>query len=106
MKLANSARVKAGSADYKIDSNQKRVQLMIRPENIKLNLAGDQLNNLNQMIAKVENVSFMGSIVNYFIRLEGINESIRVQSTPPVIAHAGDTVTIAFLPDDCILLES
>jgi ABC-type Fe3+/spermidine/putrescine transport system ATPase subunit len=79
---------------------------MIRPENLKLITDATRTSHVNRLQARVENVSFTGNIVNYFVRLDGQADLLRVQSTPPVCVHRGEEVGIAFAPEDCVLLKA
>jgi len=78
--------------------------LIIRPENIHLfkKNVDDSVNCLNAIVKKV---SFTGNIVNYFIQVEGINNEIRCQSTPPLLFHEMDSVKMTFSPESCILVN-
>jgi ABC-type Fe3+/spermidine/putrescine transport system ATPase subunit len=82
------------------------VVLMVRPENIKFAAtdAGPSP-TANRLRVRVENVSFTGSIVNYFVRADGIPDPIRVQSTPPIIARPGEETDITFSPEAAVLLQ-
>jgi ABC-type Fe3+/spermidine/putrescine transport system ATPase subunit len=106
LELPNTARVRAIGPAH-IGQRDEEALLMVRPENVKL-VTGDGTasNNLNRLQARVENLSFTGSIVNYFLRLDGMAEPLRVQSTPPICVHRGEQVGIAFSPEDCVLLKA
>ena len=105
LELSNTARVRAIGPAHTLQCDEKAL-LMVRPENVKL-VSGDSAgSNLNRLQARVENLSFTGSIVNYFLRLDGMTEPLRVQSTPPICVHRGEQVGIAFSPEDCVLLKA
>lgn len=80
----------------------ERCNLLIRPENIVFDAWNRNL-TYNALEARVENVSFTGSIVNYFVRFDGVADSYRVQSTPPVRYAVGSAAQCFFTPESCIL---
>lgn len=79
-------------------------KVLIRPENILFD-TWDQTKVYNAMKAKVERVSFTGSIVNYFLRFDGLEASYRMQSTPPVRFGEGRETVCKFAPENCILTK-
>jgi ABC-type Fe3+/spermidine/putrescine transport system ATPase subunit len=105
LELPGAAHVRAIAAQSGVPRGEQAL-LMIRPENLKLITDAARTSHVNRLQAKVENVSFTGNIVNYFVRLDGQADPLRVQSTPPVCVHRGEEVGIAFAPEDCVLLEA
>lgn len=83
----------------------ENVSIMIRPENLRIVQGGENRGGSNRLAGIVENGTFTGSIVDYFVRLRNDAGTVRVQSTPPVIARSGDSVVMAFHPNDCVVLE-
>ena len=81
-----------------------RCNLLIRPENIVFDAWNRDL-HYNCLEARIEQVSFTGSIVNYFFRLEGMPESYRIQTTPPLRYAAGEQAVCYFTPEACILTQ-
>ena len=79
-----------------------RCNLLLRPENLLFD-AWNPDARYNRLAARVCNVSFTGSIVNYFLRVEGIEAECRMQSTPPVRYAAGSEAVCYFTPESCIL---
>ena len=80
----------------------ERCNVLIRPENIVFDAWNRDL-HYNRLEARIEQVSFTGSIVNYFIRLEGMQESYRIQATPPLRYATGEQAVCYFTPEACIL---
>jgi ABC-type Fe3+/spermidine/putrescine transport system ATPase subunit len=105
LELPNTARVRAIAPAHTMQGDEKAL-LMVRPENVKLFTGDGTGSNLNRLQARVENLSFTGSIVNYFLCVDGMAEPLRVQSTPPICVHRGEQVGIAFTPEDCVLLTA
>ncbi len=104
--LADGTRARAAVPEWEWQTGGK-VLLMVRPENVKLRLPGEAASSaLNLLTATVTNVSFTGSLVNYFVQAAGIAEPIRIQATPPVSAAPGDAITISFAPEVCVLLPA
>jgi len=54
---------------------------------------------------KVERVRFTGSIVDYFLRIPRLSESLRCQTTPPTRFAEGQEATCYFAPEVCILTK-
>ena len=79
-------------------------KVLVRPENIVFD-AWDQTKTYNTMKARVERVSFTGSIVNYFLHFDGLEASYRVQTTPPVRFSEGQEAVCKFTPEACILTQ-
>jgi ABC-type Fe3+/spermidine/putrescine transport system ATPase subunit len=82
------------------------VTVAIRPENIQLakpgsNSFGD--GSSIQIPGKVISTTFSGNLIDYFVDT-GAGQ-LRVQSMPPISAHAGDEVTLTTTGASCILLE-
>lgn len=77
--------------------------LLIRPENIVFRVWNKEI-YYNSMEVDIENVSFTGSIVDYFIKMSGIDMACRVQSTPPVQFQVGMKAVCYSRPEDCILV--
>jgi ABC-type Fe3+/spermidine/putrescine transport system ATPase subunit len=105
LELADATRVQTAEPDDTVQLGEKLL-LMIRPENMKLVVTESPAPHVNRLQAKVDHVSFTGSIVNYFLMFAGSTEPIRVQSTPPISVHQGEQVALAFSPDDCVLLKA
>jgi ABC-type Fe3+/spermidine/putrescine transport system ATPase subunit len=82
-----------------------RVSVMVRPECIRLAANGGPSPSENRLHGRVESVTFTGSRVDYFVAVAGITESVRVQTTPPIAAHPGEEVLLAFSVADCALLD-
>lgn len=80
-------------------------KLLVRPENFMFN-AWDKNTRYNTFYSTIENVSFTGSIVNYFIRVAGIGASYRIQAIPPVLYSSGSKVECHFAPSSCVLVEN
>jgi ABC-type Fe3+/spermidine/putrescine transport system ATPase subunit len=105
LELPSAARVRASVPESRVPPDEHAL-LMIRPENLKLVTDATRTSLVNRLQATVEHVSFTGNIVNYFVRLDGLAEPLRVQSTPPVCVHRGEQVGIAFAPENCVLLKA
>jgi len=90
--------------DHKEWKEGDHCNLLVRPENIVFNVWNkDQVYNI--LDVRIDNISFTGSIVNYFFMLDGMNESYRIQSTPPLRYSLGNETKIYFTPDSCILTK-
>lgn len=79
-------------------------RLLIRPENIVFDAWNKDL-FYNKLMVSIDNVSFTGSIVNYFIHVNGIKGSYRIQSTPPLRYVSGSQTACFFTPEACILTK-
>ncbi len=77
--------------------------LLVRPESISL--SPTETGEGNEMPARIEKVSFTGSVVDYFLCPEGIEGNFRAQNLPPVRYHEGDRVWMRFEPGSCSLTE-
>lgn len=106
VELPNGAQVKVREPEWGWQSDEKAL-LMIRPENVKYARANEPSHSTsNTLQASVRNVSFTGSLVNYFVQLAKAPDVIRIQATPPVLVEPGDDVVIVFSPEDCLLLNA
>ncbi|MEO8134160.1 MAG: ABC transporter ATP-binding protein [Betaproteobacteria bacterium] len=107
--LANGARVVAACGAVAQDAASPDIS--IRPADIRLAKGGsDRLTGngvINELQGVLQNVSFTGALVDYFVRLRGAADLvIRVQSTPPILCEAGDEVTLRFPSNRTVVLES
>lgn len=102
-RLANGVPIRVVQNGFVPKSN--RVSVMIRPENIRLleKPAGEQ--KANELSGHIENVTFTGSRVDYFVKVKDIGDTVRIQSTPPIIGHQGEVIFLSFSPNDCVILE-
>lgn len=96
--------VVAAAADGKGWKAGDKAYLLIRPENMVFHV-WDEGRFYNSIPARVESVSFTGSIVNYFIKPDGMEENYRTQSTPPIRYAENDQVICHFAPEDCVLVK-
>jgi iron(III) transport system ATP-binding protein len=79
--------------------------VVIRPENIRLHKPGSAPEDTpNLLQCRVNNVSFTGSIVNYFVDIPGAGSICRCQATPPVSFVPDEQVLMSFDPKNCILV--
>ena len=102
VELANGMRIFA--ADRKLSwSPGNAAHLLVRPESIRL--TSEPTGAENEIPATIEKVSFTGSVVNYFILVDGISESYRVQNLPPVKYKEGDRVYANFFGAECNLTK-
>ncbi len=99
--MENGKKIRATKTGDKRNKGEK-CYLLIRPENIVFQVWNEK-HHYNSVEATVENVSFTGNIVDYFVRVKGIDTTLRIQSTPPVEFSQGMTTACYFRPDDCIL---
>lgn len=104
VQLENGTRVSA-ALDGKGWQVGDQCKLLVRPENLVFN-ASDKNTRYNKFHSTIENVSFTGSIVDYFIRVDGIDASYRVQSTPPKLYSSGSKAECYCAPSSCILVEN
>jgi ABC-type Fe3+/spermidine/putrescine transport system ATPase subunit len=102
VELANGQRLFAAQrkTNWKPGDN---AHLLVRPESIRL--TGEPTGAENEIAATIEKVSFTGSVVNYFILVDGIAESYRVQNLPPVKYREGDRVYANFFGAECNLTK-
>lgn len=103
VRLANGQVLAAAKGKREMRQGE-RCRLLIRPENIVFDAWRKDV-IYNSLKARIENISFTGSIVDAFIRLAGIDERYRVQSTPPLRYAAGERAVCYFTPDACILTK-
>jgi putative spermidine/putrescine transport system ATP-binding protein len=85
-------------------------RLAIRPEEIKLALAGAEATPGNRLGARVESVMFLGAIVRVRAAVEGQTEgpSLAVDlfnDRQLVLPKPGDAVTLVFPPHACWVAE-
>ena len=83
----------------------EHASVMIRPECIRFAANAAAAAQENRLCGRVENVTFTGSRVDYFVAVPGISEPVRVQTTPPIAARPGDEVALSFSVADCVLLD-
>ena len=101
--LANGHHIVAASSDS-VWREGEACKVLIRPENI-LFFSSDRTGTYNTIEAQIENVSYSGSIVNYFLHFSGLEASFRMQCTPPVLFSEGQKATCGFTPESCILVK-
>ena len=102
VRLQNGMRILAAESERQWQPGEKAV-LLIRPETVELH-ATAQPEQTNVIPISISKVSFTGSIVNYFARIQGLEEEYRVQTTPPVIFTDNAKTTLRFPPEHCILV--
>ena len=108
-RLATGARVVAGGGA--IDQQRTTVQISVRPADIGLTKGRTEKSAdngwTNELQGVVSSMTFTGALVDYFVRIEGVGELVlRVQSTPPILADAGDVVTLRFPANRTVVLEA
>ncbi len=103
VRLVNGQVLTAAKSECGLKQGE-RCNLLIRPENIVFDAWNRDL-QYNRLEARIENVSFTGSIVNYFAQIDGVPDSCRIQSTPPLRYAAGEKAVCYFTPDACILTK-
>lgn len=60
----------------------------------------------NILKATVERVSFLGDAVDYLVRVEASDVTLRVSAPPLVRLAPGEPVTLAIAPESCVPLPS
>lgn len=85
------------------------VTVAIRPADIRIAAAAatqTPTGEFNTLEGVVQSVSFSGAIFDYFVRLAGAGDLVmRVQATPPLLAHEGDKVALQFPTHRTVALE-
>jgi ABC-type Fe3+/spermidine/putrescine transport system ATPase subunit len=104
-KLVDGTDIKVSGKSHRQVADGAKATILIRPENINLVWEKSDQSDFNFIPVRVENVVFTGNLVNYFVTSPATSETLRIQSTPPIKAHAGDELFIAFSPEDCVILE-
>jgi putative spermidine/putrescine transport system ATP-binding protein len=85
--------------------NGSPVTVAIRPEGIELGANG----GANQLTGRVEDVSFLGSIVRTRLNLDGNGTTLSLDTFNDPSLHAAaidSTVTVSFPPEACLVLAS
>ncbi len=86
-------------------AGRKHARICIRPVDIRLEPGEAPPAGLSNVIAgEVRTMSFTGGLVDYFVATAG-GHDIRVQATPPIIAHAGTKVVLTIPPERISLLD-
>jgi spermidine/putrescine transport system ATP-binding protein len=83
----------------------ERVMLVLRKE--RLVIGGDLRGGENDLVARVEFVTYLGSTVQYLCSVDGKRVLVTVQNdadTPNV--RAGEQVRLRFRPEDCLCLRA
>jgi ABC-type Fe3+/spermidine/putrescine transport system ATPase subunit len=110
-RLANGILVSAGAGRTTTGpGNETKAKISIRPVDIKLAVQrdgpGGSRPDANRLGGIVRSMAITGGLIDYFVCLEGTTGiQVRVQSTPPIAARIGDTVSLAFSPDRTVVLE-
>lgn len=81
------------------------VKVSLRPSDIKVGGVDGSSDYENVCQGTVRLVSFTGGIVDYFIRLNNSDAELRVQTTPPILAEAGQAVTLSFRASRVVALD-
>ena len=80
--------------------------ISIRPESIRIEPTAVNVSDERNMLTGIVSAAiFTGNLIDYFVRIDGIAEEIRVQTLPPVMARPGETVSLSVLPENCVPLE-
>jgi iron(III) transport system ATP-binding protein len=87
-----------------VEARRGDANVMIRPDNIRI-ARGDVARGANSLEGLVADAAPTGNLVDYFVKIPGIAQPIRVQATPPMRAERGDAVVLSFSRDDCVILE-
>lgn len=104
VELENGLQIRAAKHGKQWKTGEE-VVLVIRPENISFDDWRNPGVVPNELKVKVERVSFTGSIVDYFLRIPRLSESLRCQTTPPTRFAEGQEATCYFAPEVCILTK-
>jgi ABC-type Fe3+/spermidine/putrescine transport system ATPase subunit len=101
--LAGGLRINVGGAP---PEDEAVVKASLRPSEIKIGSDQEAVSaEDNACRGTVRLVSFTGGIVDYFVRLDGSDVEVRVQTTPPIIAQAGQSVTLGFRGSRVVALD-
>jgi len=103
--LEDGTTIKVTGKSYRDIAEGEKATILIRPENLSLVREESELSDYNFLKVKVDSVAFTGNLVNYFVDSGTGGDPLRVQSTPPIKAAAGDELYVAFSPEDCVVLE-
>jgi putative spermidine/putrescine transport system ATP-binding protein len=80
--------------------NGASVKVLLRPEELQLNNGNNQ--ETNQLVGKVENVSFLGATVRVQLSLNGTKLTMDLQNERHLeLPQAGESYTISFPPHAC-----
>jgi iron(III) transport system ATP-binding protein len=100
-RLSNGSLVTVAGGELDTTGPKRSLKVSVRPEDVVLKPSGEQA--LNCFEGTVRVASFAGGFVDYFIELSGGIE-LRVRTTPPVQASAGEAVTLRVPPEKLIVL--
>lgn len=104
-RLSSGEPVRIGGRTEHLAAGATAAKVAIRPENLRIapHQTGATSSGLS-LSGQVDRVNFTGGIVDYFVHVEDGTE-VRVQSTPPISAAPGDTVTLQFEAEHVIVLD-
>ena len=80
---------------------EDRVELAVRPENIKLTRRRD--GGDGRMIGKITDIVYLGSTIEYIVTAG--DRPLRVQTHPSQVFAAGDCVSVEFEPELCAIFR-
>lgn len=103
VQLENGATVYAHKGEEKWNVGDEG-KLLFRPENLSFHTRTPNA-FYNCFEVNVDRVNFSGNIVDYFLSLEGISKSVRLQSTPPIHFREGDKTQCYCRLENCILTK-
>ncbi|WP_011578893.1 MULTISPECIES: ABC transporter ATP-binding protein [Chelativorans] len=79
------------------------VDVMFRPDAVEISRLGDAKsetpNGENSFVCTVSKISYLGSVVEYFLDIEGVDSAFRVQGRSPVVANISEKVVVSFGDD-------
>ena len=116
LNLLSAQVVDGGQAQVKLDGQQivlpqkvdaspgKTVAVAIRPEAISVE--GSSESSINRLRGEVTSVSFLGSVVRVYVRLQEQSVNFDMFNSPNLVPpKLGETVTLGFKPEACMVLQ-
>jgi iron(III) transport system ATP-binding protein len=79
--------------------------ILVRPESIMLRKPDQPATEENRLIGTLEEIALTGNLVAYFVRVEGVQQRVRIQATPPITAKPNERLAIEFSPGSCHVLD-
>ena len=70
---------------------------MVRPENVVIAPAAQADSAADNVVTgTIDKLSFSGNVVDYFVRVDGLQQPWRAQGTPAQLLSAGQQVQLTF----------
>jgi ABC-type Fe3+/spermidine/putrescine transport system ATPase subunit len=102
-RIGDGAVVHAAAGATGMAAARRGASISVRPVDITIDRGDTRSAAANAIVGRVRTTAFTGGLIDYFVDVGGGLE-IRVQSTPPARAEAGERVTLAFAAERAVVL--